>query len=674
MESKADTDPYLWLEDVLGPPALQFAKQQSDSTMNHFKSDARFKQIEKSVSEIVLAKDRVPFPSRVYRGQVFNFWQDEKNPKGIWRRTSLQDYKKVNPQWEIILDVDELSRVEKENWVFKAEHCLFPEAERCLIQLSRAGKDASVFREFDLKSKSFVKDGFYLPEDKNDVAWLDENHLLIGAGIGKDPWTDSGYARTLRLWTRGEPIEKSKLIYEADKKDNGVWMYISRAPEAQYNIIGKHLGFYEIEALWLDPTTGATTKLDLPIKSEIQGVIQGQLLLQLNQDWKSWKADSLISLDIAALLQNKIQGELLFDSQSGSFLQDVAVTRSHIYLLTMEKVMSQLYRLERQNNSWIRQPVNTTANMSMDLNWYSRHEDSLYYFVQGFTQPSQLQVFDGTKTEIIKTGPHRYNEANVVAEQMWATSADGTKIPYFIVHQKNWKLDSNNPTLMYGYGGFKVSQKPSYVGLSGKLWLEKGGVYVLTNIRGGGEFGSQWHESAMMANKQRSYDDFIAIAEDLIKRKITQPSRLGIRGGSNGGLLVGAVSMQRPDLFGAVICAVPLLDMLRYHKLLAGYSWVSEYGNPDIPVERDVILKYSPYQNVRAQKSYPKIFFYTSTADDRVHPGHARKMTAKMLDMGYPVYYFENMEGGHAAASDPVQQVKLFSFEYIYLMQQLMDH
>jgi prolyl oligopeptidase len=626
----------------------------------------------------MLAKDRLPAVS--LRGEfVYNFWQDEAHERGLWRRTSLAEFKKSQPKWEILLDLDRLAKQENENWVWKGANCLSKKDHMCMLQLSRGGKDAVVIREYDLQTRSFVAGGFSLPESKGRTNWLDENTLLITTDFGPGTMTSSGYPRQLRRWTRGQKYQDAKLIQEVKPEDMSVYGWVSETPTRTWTLAGRQITFYTSELSLITPD-GALTRLPIPEHADAQVIFQDQLLFTLRHPWKTPTAEFRPGQLLAISLKDlDAPPTIVYSAPKNVFLQYAAATSSAVFLGVLEKVQGRILRIERTSkNIWSATEALGTGQGHLEIQSADPMSPILLAQHEGFLSPPAVWSLDSSKPQTkfvkLKSLPSRFQGKNLKSEQFEATSRDGTKIPYFVILPKNLKLNSNNPAILYGYGGFEHSLTPSYMGATGKVWLEKlGGVYVIANIRGGGEFGPAWHTAALKENRQKAYDDFIAVAEDLIARKITSPKKLAIMGGSNGGLLVGAALTQRPDLFQAVVCQVPLLDMLRYHKLLAGHSWMAEYGDPEDAKMREVILKYSPYQNLHADKTYPEVFFMTSTKDDRVHPGHARKMAARMMEMKKPVLFFENIEGGHGASANLEQKVKFTTLTLSFLKEKLTE-
>ena len=671
----AQEDPYLWLEDVAGDKAIAWVKEQNAKSQKLLEAQPLFASIRDKTLEVVNSRARIP--GVVMRGAyLYNFWQDEKSVRGIWRRTTMSEYKKVEPVWETVLDLDQLAKNEKENWVWKGSTCLYPKYERCLLNLSRGGADATVLREFDVPAKAFVPFGFELKEAKGGAAWADLNTLLVQTDFGPGSMTKSGYARITKEWRRGTAIESAKTIYEGLDADIGISAYqVAQKGYKTRQFVRRAVTFFTSE-LYL--REGAKlTKLEVPADAATT-YGQGMLWLRLKSPWtvggKTHQQGSLVATDFERFMKGERNFEVLFEPTERKSLAGWTLTKNFLILNELDNVKNRLYELKFKNGKWERRTIVLPGLGTVGVSAIDADESDDYFLtLTDYLTPSTMFLAKaGSDTrEVLKSLPAFFDASPYKVEQFEVASKDGERIPYFAVMNKNTKFDGKNPTLLYGYGGFEVSQLPGYSATVGNAWLNNGGVYVVGNIRGGGEFGPRWHQAGLKANRQKVFDDFIAIAEDLIGRKITAPRHLAIYGGSNGGLLVGAVGVQRPDLFRAVVCAAPLLDMKRYHKLLAGASWVAEYGNPDDPAEWEYLSKYSPYQNVKAGVSYPKFLFVTSTRDDRVHPGHARKMMARMMEQGHDVLYYENIEGGHAGSANNAQLAYRTSLQYAVLLKEL---
>ena len=676
-------DPHLWLEAVESPEALKWVKARNAESETAILKSASFADIEADIRKVVLAPDRLPLGS--YRGGLYyNFWQDDHHVRGIWRRTTLAEFSKADPRWELLLDLDALAAQEKENWVFKSAACLPPDGALCLLTLSRGGKDAVVVREFDVASKKFVTDGFSLPEAKSHAAWIDRDTIWIGTDLGPGTMTTSGYPRQTRLWKRGQASGQSALVYESKADDMSSLGFTIHRPEGAWSFVKRQKDFYSGELFRVEADLKLTA-VPVPADADLQAIFEGRLFFFLKTAWKApgavvFPAGSVVTLSLARMADPP---ELLYAPGPREAVQSVTATRTQLFLSTLDNVQNKVLRAHRADRpagaaEWVTEPLVPAAakGVSVELQAADEFSDTVVVYETGFLTPPSVSTGDVSvrepRLEKIKSLPARFDAGGLMAEQFEATSKDGTKVPYFVVRPKALPHDGSAPTLLYGYGGFQVSMLPEYLGAVGKLWLEKrNAVYVLANIRGGGEFGPRWHQAALLENRQRAFDDFAAVARDVIAKKITSPAHLGIMGGSNGGLLVGATYAQHPELFGAVVCQVPLLDMLRYHKLLAGASWMAEYGNPDDAKMAAALRAYSPYQNLRAGVTYPRILFLTSTKDDRVHPGHARKMMARIEELGQPALLWENVEGGHGGAANLDQRVKFSALGWTFLWNQL---
>ena len=678
-------DPHIGLEDVFGEASLNWVRQRNAQSEAMLQADPRFEALRRELREVLDASDRIPGVSR--RGAwLYNFWQDAKHPRGIWRRTTMAEYRKAEPKWELLLDVDALGKAEGQSWVWQGSSCLSASSNRCLVALSPGGTDANVVREFDLSTRDFVKDGFALPLSKNRWTWVDADTLLVGTAAAGDPVTDSGYPRAVRLWKRGTPLSQARVVFEGQQRD--VWASASsdRTPGFERSFVMRGIDFYRHEMFVLD---GAGLK-QVPKPQDAQVAFwKERALMRLRSDWKQgervWPAGSLLVMSASALMEGKAEPVALFTPTAQRSLAGYTTTATSVVLNVMQDVTGRLEVRRPEGAAWSLRtiPVPNTGTLSVaslhdatvaDDEWA---EGLLVSYTDLLTPESLLLArADRSGIENLKGRQAQFSTNGLRLDQRFAVSKDGTRIPYFIVIPTGPRASGAKPTLLYGYGGFDISMRSAYSGGIGRAWLARGGVYVLANIRGGGEYGPAWHTSAIRENKQRSYDDFIAVAEDLIKTGVTTPAQLGIRGGSNGGLLVGAVMTQRPDLFGAVVCQVPLLDMRRYHRLLAGASWMAEYGNPDREEDWAFISRYSPYHQVppasgEGARKLPPVLLVTSTRDDRVHPGHARKMAARLSERGQPVLYWENIEGGHSGAADNGQRAKMQAMEYTFLWRQL---
>ncbi len=678
-----DEASHLWLEEVEGEAALAWVTAQNDRTLAELQADPRYGAYEASALEVLNSSERIPYGS-VRDGYVYNFWQDETHVRGLWRRTPLASYAADTPEWETILDVDKLAAEEGANWVYKGADCRRPEEGgewRCLVSLSDGGKDAVIIREFNLATKSFVDGGFVTTEAKQGLAWAGPDTLLIATDWGAGTLTQSGYPSIVKRWQRGTPVEQAEELIRGKETDVGVWPMAIRLEDGRV-LQGAVQAetFFTSKYFWFPEGETEAVQWPLPPKVSMNGIYKGQFLFTTEQDWSpegqgSFKAGDLMAFDIETFLQTRALPPLTlaFRPSETQAVNGVAIAKGAALLSINDNVVGKVLRIEPSEAGWTTSPVNLPGTGQVGITFSDSQETTVFLNYEDFLTPDSLLNYDVTTGDVtsLKSLPAKFDAEGLKVEQFFATSKDGTKVPYFIVHKADMPLDGTTPTLLYGYGGFQVSMSPGYSPVTGRLWLEQGGAYVLANIRGGGEFGPNWHQAGLKQKRQVIYDDFIAVGEDLVSRGITAPEHLGIMGGSNGGLLMGVMLNQRPDLWNAVVVQVPLLDMMRYHLLLAGASWVDEYGSPDVPEERAFLETISPYQNFDASKPYPTPFFVTSTKDDRVHPGHARKMAKRFEEAGLPFYYFENMDGGHAAAADQTARAKRSALEYTYLSRQL---
>jgi prolyl oligopeptidase len=671
----AGSDPYLWLEEVEAERALQWVREQNTITSGKLEAAPEFNKIRERLLGVYESDERIPYVSK--QGEYFyNFWRDRTNTRGVMRRTTLAEYRKAKPAWETVLDIDALAQREQENWVYNGWNCLYPDYQRCLLYLSRGGGDTFAVREFDTSSKQFVADGFVLPAAKSRIAWRDRDTLFVGTNFGSDALTDSGYPRIVKSWQRGTPLSAAKLVFEGQKVDMVSLANVANEPGYHREFVSRQVDFFNHE-LYLYQSD-QLRRLPIPGDAALQPW-GDQALVTLRSAWqtggKTYEAGSLLAMDWERFVDGKSEFVELFKPAPRISLDDFTTTRNYVLLNVLDNVAGRVYALTRKDGQWQPRKELPTPRFGVVSVSAVDEDNSDEYFMTSsdVVTPASLHLRSAERDgeELLKKLPQFYKSDGLKITQHEVASKDGTRVPYFQVASKQVKANGRNPTLLYGYGGFQLSSLPSYNASAGLAWLEQGGVYVIANIRGGGEFGPQWHQAALKANRQRAYDDFIAVAEDLIKRKITAPKHLGILGGSNGGLLVGVMFTQRPDLFGAVVCQVPLLDMRRYNKLLAGASWMAEYGDPDKSEEWAFISKYSPYQNVAKGKKYPPVLFTTSTRDDRVHPGHARKMMARMKEQGHDVLLYENVEGGHGGAANNKQQAYMGALAYTFLWQKL---
>jgi prolyl oligopeptidase len=683
-------DPFLWLEDVLGDAALAWVRERNAQSQQVLQARPEYEPTRARLLEIMNSKERIAQVSR--RGDhLYNLWQDETHKRGLWRRTTLAEYRKPEPAWDSVLDLDALAAAEGENWVWAGAVGLTPLHTRCLVSLSRGGADAAVVREFDTVAKAFVAGGFSLAQAKSEVEWIDADTIYVGTDFGPGSLTDSGYPRIVKRWSRGTPLAAATTVFEVEPADMAAHVSVDRTPGHARTLFIRAIDFYNHHYFTLEGSQ--LRRLDVPGDASVAfwnsaGDRADTLLLELRSALsigeRCYPSGALLAIDAAAYRAGERDFRVLFSPTPTRSLAGFTTTRSHLIVNVLDNVASRLEEWRRTPQGFERREIAAPFPGTLSvagLHDPMRTDDPLaeHYLLSycDFLTPDTLWLGHTASDarETLKTVPARFDARGMRAEQSFATSRDGTRVPYFVVWPRGVDAtrpaDGGTPTLLYGYGGFEISMQPWYPAGYGSAWIERGGALVVANIRGGGEFGPAWHQAALKANRQRSYDDFIAVAEDLIARRITSPRRLGIEGGSNGGLLVGAAFTQRPDLFNAVICSVPLLDMRRYHRLLAGASWMAEYGDPDRPDEWAYISRYSPYHRVQPGVVYPEVLFTTSTRDDRVHPAHARKMAARMLAQGHAVLYFENIEGGHGGAADNEQRAHVQALEMSYLWRRL---
>ncbi|WP_020652219.1 prolyl oligopeptidase family serine peptidase [Massilia niastensis] len=667
-------DPYLWLEEVDGEPARAWVDARNAVSEAELEARPSFAPLRGRLKAILDSKEKIPYIG-VHGGQCYNFWRDADHARGIWRRTSLDEYRKPEPAWELVLDLDRLAQQEGENWVWAGVSWLEPHGDRVLVSLSRGGGDAHVVREFDLKACAFVAGGFHLPEAKSDVTWLDRDTLFVGTDFGPGSLTESGYPRIVKEWKRDTPLDQAPTVYEAGVEDLAASGYKDTTPGFEREFIQRQIDFYTSE-LFLR-RDGVLLKVPKPIDANAF-TVRDQVVIELRSDWevdgRVYPQGALLAMDFERFLAGERGFAVLFAPSPSTSLDGATVTRGAMLLTVLDNVKNRVVELRHAQDGWQARDVDVPELGALGVSALDPDESDHYFLtVTDFLHPTTLYLMQAgsDQREPLKAMPAFFEAHPYTVSQHAARSQDGTMVPYFVVMGRETRADGANPTLLYGYGGFEVALKPFYSGLTGAAWLDAGGIYVLANIRGGGEFGPRWHQAALRQHRQRAFDDFIAVAEDLVRRGLSSPRHLGIMGGSNGGLLVGAALTQRPDLFGAVVCQVPLLDMRRYHELLAGASWMGEYGDPDDPADWEYLARYSPYHNVFPEQRYPRVLFTTSTRDDRVHPGHARKMAARMLEQGHDVLYWENTEGGHAGAADNEQTARMYALTYTFLLEQL---
>lgn len=676
----APDDPYLWLEEVTDERALDWVRARNEPTLARFR-DEEFERMRAEALEVLDTDARIPYVVR--RGDyLYNFWRDATNPRGLWRRTTLDSYRAATPDWDVLIDVDALGRADDEKWVWAGAGVITPENTRALVGLSRGGSDASIVREFDMQTREFVAGGFTLPEAKSQITWADPDTVFVGTDFGAGSLTESGYPRVIKRWHRGTPLADAETVFEGDRADVRVAVSVDRTPGFERTFLARAVDFWNEQVYEL---RGAELiRIDAPTDASVS-VHRNWLLIELRTDWlfgsASYAAGSLLAADYDEFLAGTAQLSVVFEPDEHTALNHYAWTRDRLLMVTLADVASRVEivtpppRDDPQRPAspppWRREPLagipeatNTVVVTADD------DGDEFFLDSSGFVTPSRLLRGTGDGAlEQVKSAPSFFDAENLAVAQHFATSDDGTRIPYFVVRPTD--ATGPGPTMLYGYGGFENANTPAYSGVLGRLWLARGGTYVLANIRGGGEYGPNWHTQAMREGRHKVAEDFAAVATDLVSCGIATVDQLGAQGGSNGGLLMGIMLTQYPELFGALVCSVPLLDMRRYHLLLAGASWMAEYGDPDNPDDWAFISEYSPYQNISSARRYPPLLMTTSTRDDRVHPGHARKMTAALEAAGHRVYYYENIEGGHAGAADNEQAAFKSALTYSFLWRML---
>ena len=676
-------DKYTWLEDIHGDKSMEWVKAENARSAAVLEKQKSFAPLDEDALKVLDSPDKLAFPD--FRGGlVYNTWRDKDHVRGIVRRTTLESYLTDDPKWETVIDYDALGKQDNQSWVGKGLDCALPDEERCMVALSVGGEDAVTFREFNLKSGKFVTGGFVMPRGKQRLAWLDKDTLLIGRDWGAGTMSEAGYPITVRKWKRGTPLESAVEVYRGDTKDNGYGDNAGVLVDGQGHrvaLIERSKSTFESEWYLLLPS--GPKKLGLPAKCNVDGLQDNQLLVSLDEDWtpeggsKGFAQGSVVSIDATAAQADPrhLKPVVVFAPTAQEFAQEVVVTKNHVLLTTLEHVQGRAYILTHgKDGEWTRAKLPVEDNQSIGIATTSLLDDKFFLTQTGFLTPSSVVLGDAADGSLKpgKTQKALFDASRDVVQQLEATSKDGTKVPYFVVHRKDLPMDGSTPTLMTAYGGFQVSNTPTYSAVMGKLWLERGGTFVLASIRGGGEFGPAWHDAGLKTHRQRIYDDFYAVAQDLIAKKFTSTGRLGIVGGSNGGLLMGVEFTQHPEMWNAVVIQVPLLDMLGFEHMSAGASWVGEYGSTKVPEERAFLASISPYNQLKPDVHYPEPLIFTTTADDRVGPVHARKFAAKMEEYHLPFYYDEITEGGHGAGADNRQAARTWAEQYTYLTMKLM--
>jgi prolyl oligopeptidase len=671
-------DLYRWLETVDSSEALSWVRERNDKAAALYGSGPQFESLFDDLAAIAESSDKTPLVSK--RGAfLYNFHRDAQHPRGLWRRTTPEQYRQETPEWDVLIDFDALAAAEGENWVFSGVAALPHEYRRCLVSLSRGGADAVVIREFDIETRQFVPDGFCLPEAKSVMRWIDQDSVYVGTDYGPGSRTDSGYPRIIKLWRRGQALEDAVTVFEGQSSDVSVGAFHDHTPGFPRDVFSRSVTFYTWET-WVS-RGGTLVKVPVPEDASVSWYNEW-MLISLRSEWAvngaTYRPGSLLITRVDEFLAGAGSLELLYEPSTRASLHSYVTTKHWIVLCELENVRHRVFALRREGGTWKSRAVGGLPNFGViDVSAYDPyHSDELQFVVQDFITPPTLLFgsVDRDDRETLKAQRPYFDATGLVVTQHEVASADGTIIPYFQVARQDLPLDGSAKTILYGYGGFEISVTPSYAARVGKGWLERGGVWVVANIRGGGEFGPEWHKAALKEHRHRAYDDFSAVAQDLVRRGVTTPRRLGAMGGSNGGLLIGNMLVTYPGLWGALVSRVPLLDMRNYHTLLAGASWIAEYGDPRKPEEWFFLRRYSPYHQLKAGVEYPPVLFTTSTRDDRVHPAHARKMVARMEFMSLPdVLLYENIEGGHAGAAVPRQEAFMDALVYNFFHTHLGD-
>jgi prolyl oligopeptidase len=665
-------DPYIWLEDKDGAKALGWVEAENARTLPRLQNDPRYAGFYADALAIASASDRIPMPSQ-RNGRILNFWRDADHPQGTWRWTTEADYATAAPKWTTLLDLDALSKAEGRKWVWKGAVCLEPEEQLCLVALSEGGEDAISYREFDLSNGRFVPGGFDLPKSKQGAAWIDQDTLLVSRDWGAGTLTESSYPFVVKLVKRGAPVSAATEVFRGAPTDQ-LGTFAGTLTDAKGNravFISRQTTFFGGDTLMWTPA--GTTKLDLPQRTKPEAMVDGQVVFKTGEPWGAIPTGAVAAVPLADLRAGRIAPTLIFAPNARQAVDTVTATSDRLLMTWTDNVRGRATVYDPAG--WKGTPVALPDNASIDVVSATERSDRAYLQVTGFITPTTLWTLDtagATPPREIKALPAKFDATGLSVSQYAATSTDGTKVPYFIVRRADAPKDGTTPTIMTAYGGFEIPMTPYYSGVTGKLWLERGGAFVLANIRGGGEFGPAWHDAGRKTKRQVIYDDFAAVAKDLIARKLTSPARLGIYGGSNGGLLMGVEFNQHPDLWRAVTIQVPLLDMIRYEKIAAGASWVDEYGSVSVPEERAFLETISPYRNIRKGVAYPEPYIWTTTKDDRVGPQHARKFAARLKEYGLPYLFYEDTAGGHSGDADIEQGARLQALQMTYFAQKLL--
>lgn len=666
-----DNDPYLWLEEVEGARALDWVEAQNTRTMARL-GGLRYEADRDTLTEIFDRPDNIPFVSR--RGSfLYNFWKDAANPRGLWRRTTAESYRTSAPEWEVILDIDALAAAEGEDWIWSGPDTLRGSHDRAILRLSRGGSDAAVTREFDLVSKRFVEGGFTLPEAKGGTAWVDQDTLLVMTALGEDATTISGYARKVKLWRRGTDFASAPVVFEVPRDHLRAWAGVDATSGANRAFFVDVFGFFD-NRVAIGTPDGPTQVIDCPTDVRIE-FFDDWLVLKPRLPWQIGAAthspDRLLGIRLSAYLAGSRDFHVLFEPSERRALQGFFWSGGKLILSILDDLSPCFLRVTPSDGGWSAEPLEGLPRIGVVQVWSVDNEEAestgeLFANAQDpLTPPTLYQLPPLGVPEYLKRAPSTYTADGLIVSRHDAVSIDGERIPYIQVGPAAETGDA--PVHLYAYGGFAVSEMPYYRRHIGKLWLERGGTSVIANIRGGGEFGTRWHDAGRREGKRLAHDDFAAVAADLMRRGVTVPQRIAAEGGSNGGILITNMLTRYPERFGALFCTIPLIDMRRYSKLLAGASWIAEYGDPDKPEDWAYLQHYSAYHNVESGRTYPPILIATSKKDDRVHPGHARKMAAKLQDLGYEALFHEPPAGGHGYGKDNRELASFIALGYGFL-------
>ena len=676
-QTAASEDPYLWLEEIEGARAIDQVKKWNAATEALLTVAPEYEPARKRALAILDDEQQIAAPEDVIGESVTNLWRDAKNPRGLWRIAPLSSYVGGKPEWRTLIDVDALGKTEGKSWVWHGANCLAPEYRRCLVSLSPGGTDADVVREFDIPSGTFVGDGFVLAEAKSTSSWFDRDHLLVATDYGKDSLTSSGYPRIVKLWARGTPISSARTLFTAGTGDVSASPFAIVDSKRRWSFISRSKTTWTSELTLVAPDS-KVVKVPIPDTASPQDVIDGRLIVRLNEPLGAFASGALVAWSLPEIEAGRAaEPRLVMAPTAKQAIEDVGASNGILWVKALDDVSGKLFALWPRGDGWGSKAIDLPANSTIHLLQTAGDRDVAFATVEGMlTPPTLYAVTPNESPTHVQSLPARFDATVFTVDQRFATSKDGTRVPYFLVRKKG--AEGAVPTLIHAYGGFRAAQTPGYLtgqpyraGPLGLFWAEEGNAYVLANIRGGGEYGPEWHKAALRENRQRSFDDLHAVAEDLIRTGVTAKGKIGISGRSNGGVLVGAALNQRPDLYSAAIIGSPLFDMKRYSHLLAGASWIDEYGDPDKPGEWAYLSKYSPYQNLRRDVRYPAVFLYSSTKDDRVHPGHGRKAAAKLVEYGNRIYFHEYMEGGHSVGADNVEDAKRAALLLAYLNREL---